>query len=340
MSTNDRVLGLDALRGLAALAVACTHFSTTYYRIYNLRVPTVSVDLGDTAVSLFFIISGFVILMTLDRSASVVDFAVSRFARLFPIFWACIVVTFYITRWMALAGRQVPVRDALLNATMAPSVFGARPVDVVYWTLTVELFFYIIVGAILALGLRRFLIPILSTLVLAGMVNQQWPLATVFPHGGFRIEHMMILGFWPMFLFGIVIYETRTGWKPRHSFAVVCCLAAVFFVGLGQGVGRCLLALVVLLVTRYRMGWLTTKPLLYLGAISYSFYLIHANVGYSLMQVALRSGCNPYAAELTALVATVAIASLLCFTVERSTNRAIRKAWKRYRTNFRLAEAA
>jgi peptidoglycan/LPS O-acetylase OafA/YrhL len=212
---------------------------------------------------------------------------------------------------------------------MAPSAFGAIPVIGIVWTLTIELFFYMIVGSINALGWRKFLIPILSVLVLAGMADQQWPLATAFPHGGFRVHLMLILGWWPMFLFGIVIYETRSGWKPRHSWAVACCLAAVFFVGWQYGLVRCAMAGAVFSATRYRIQWLTVKPILYLGTISYPLYLIHPGVGFSIMSYMLRRGYSPYATELIALAASIGSASVLCFAVERPSNLMIRGAWNR-----------
>jgi peptidoglycan/LPS O-acetylase OafA/YrhL len=60
MAANNRLLGLDALRGLAALAVVVTHLSRSFYLSHGLPLPAVSVELGPPAVALFFAISGFV----------------------------------------------------------------------------------------------------------------------------------------------------------------------------------------------------------------------------------------------------------------------------------------
>ena len=77
-----RLQGLDALRGIAALTVVLYHFTLGYQEVlrqHRLGLLFV-VSNGHFAVNLFFIISGFVIFMTLESSAGAADFAVSRFA--------------------------------------------------------------------------------------------------------------------------------------------------------------------------------------------------------------------------------------------------------------------
>jgi len=93
------------------------------------------------------IISGYVILMSIDRSRSALTFAVSRFGRLFPAFWASCAVTYGVVSLMGLALREVALRDALLNLTMIPVSLGVGRIDGVYWTLEVELTFYIVIFA-------------------------------------------------------------------------------------------------------------------------------------------------------------------------------------------------
>ena len=74
-----RVAGLDVLRGCAAGAVMLHHHAQYYDVLYPGRTP-LSFDLGagHFGVELFFIISGFVILMTIERKKTILDFAVQR----------------------------------------------------------------------------------------------------------------------------------------------------------------------------------------------------------------------------------------------------------------------
>src|SRR2546430_2652712 len=93
---KPRFAELDLLRGVAALWVVLFHYTTQYSRLYvpdrrdllGFEFPD-----GTLGVYLFFMISGFVIFMTLHRSERPLDFVVSRFARLYPAYWAGIVLT-------------------------------------------------------------------------------------------------------------------------------------------------------------------------------------------------------------------------------------------------------
>jgi len=85
-----RIRELDSLRGIAAFAVLLFHF--TYVNDAH-RMAPFGLAAGKYGVELFFVISGFVIFMTLERSGSVRQFAVSRIARLFPAYWAAIFCT-------------------------------------------------------------------------------------------------------------------------------------------------------------------------------------------------------------------------------------------------------
>ena len=78
---------LDALRGMAAMAVVVFHYTT---RARNNGVQLFDFEIGHYGVQLFFCVSGFVIYWTLERSKTLMDFAVSRFSRLYPAYWAAI----------------------------------------------------------------------------------------------------------------------------------------------------------------------------------------------------------------------------------------------------------
>ena len=66
MSSAPRLAQLDALRGIAALAVVLFHYTTRYDQLFgHAQSPALSFPYGYLGVNLFFMISGFVILMTL-----------------------------------------------------------------------------------------------------------------------------------------------------------------------------------------------------------------------------------------------------------------------------------
>lgn len=58
-SATPRILELDALRGLAALAVVLFHYTTRYDQLFGYSEPlAVNVSWGHYGVDLFFMISG------------------------------------------------------------------------------------------------------------------------------------------------------------------------------------------------------------------------------------------------------------------------------------------
>jgi len=84
-SQTGRIQELDSLRGIAAVAVVLYHFTYRFGELYEFQTPPpFQVTLGQYGVQLFFIISGFVIFMTLNRTRRPLDFVVSRFSRLHP----------------------------------------------------------------------------------------------------------------------------------------------------------------------------------------------------------------------------------------------------------------
>jgi peptidoglycan/LPS O-acetylase OafA/YrhL len=290
--------------------------------IYDLK-PEVPIKIGAESVALFFIISGFVILMTLDRSRKLVDFATSRFSRLYPVFWVSILITFSFVHLADLPGQQTTAWTALINATMAPSFFGHPAVDVVYWSLTVEICFYVIAGTIFALGLREQMLPLLCALMIAGTIEHYFPISG-YP-GGYRLRSILILDFWPLFIFGMTIYEMRARIRAIHVAIIVLCVLCSILVDWRQAIINSGLAAAVFCAAHFHIPGLTSRPVLYLGTISYSLYLVHANVGYCIMRAVLGTGWGQFSAGMAALCTTIALASALCFLIEKPSNIAVRR---------------
>ncbi|GMA87194.1 hypothetical protein GCM10025868_24440 [Angustibacter aerolatus] len=93
-----RLAALDGLRFVAALAVVLYHFTGIRSTHWGTTDPTPFGPLsavtryGFLGVPLFFFISGFVILMT-AWGRDVPHFAASRVGRLFPAYWAGVLLT-------------------------------------------------------------------------------------------------------------------------------------------------------------------------------------------------------------------------------------------------------
>ena len=112
--SKSRLVEVDALRGLAALAVVLFQYTTRFTELFATNPPpTFSFPDGHYGVNLFFIISGFVIFMTLEKTSRPMDFVLSRFSRLFPAYWVAIILTLSITHLLGLPGISSDLRFRL-----------------------------------------------------------------------------------------------------------------------------------------------------------------------------------------------------------------------------------
>lgn len=149
-SGADRLREIDALRITAAVAVVLYHYTFAHTAFGGLSSVT---RFGYLGVDLFFLISGFVSLLTaFDRSPR--RFAVSRAVRLYPAFWTAVTLTTAGSMLLGSPDRITPVRY-LANLTMLNALADRPNIDVVYWTLWAELRFYALILLLTVVGTTR-----------------------------------------------------------------------------------------------------------------------------------------------------------------------------------------
>jgi peptidoglycan/LPS O-acetylase OafA/YrhL len=292
-----RIPELDALRGLAAVYVVLHHYLEIYPRKIR-DTGCLSFDLpvsGQFAVHLFFIISGFVIFMTLERSTSVMHFVKSRSFRLFPTYWSAIFATSLIVFLLPIAGDESSsAAKIVMNMTMLHNYFGITSVDSVYWSLGVELAFYVWMGALLALGKLKqvsFLSWIWLAVCLIAFLFQDYSNGYPIPSGssfGYALDSGLLLRFAPLFIAGIAFYRLRmeTTTRGHHLLILASFLVYVtvcIYPGLAIGL-RTIVPAVGIYACFYLLsyGWLrplAIKPLVFLGTISYALYVTHSVAG-------------------------------------------------------------
>jgi len=325
---TPRLDGLDALRGFAALAVVIFHYANRSVAIYPELGRQVGVARwGQYGVHLFFVISGFVIFMTLQR-ATPRSFLVSRFIRLYPIYWVCALITLVTVAVVGLPGREVSASDAAVNVTMLQSFLGAELIDGAYWTLAAELAFYAQVGFLFFLGL---LTPSRSTLVMYAWVS----LVTAMELAGVLFDPLRGLALipgvlWmPLFVAGMALFRIWTGDRSLGIMGLpVYCVLAMLLKGSEVAVASAVaIALVgATLVISSRTTFRTLKtPMIFLGAISYPLYLIHQNLGYVVLRQLEHLGWAQGPSVVAALVLIVALAAGLTYFVDIPIRKALKK---------------
>jgi peptidoglycan/LPS O-acetylase OafA/YrhL len=335
MNKSKRLIELDALRGFAALGVVGYHYTTWYDQLYK-HSPEVLIYFpkGKYGVELFFIISGFVIFMTLQKIKVDSDFLVGRFSRLFPAYWTAILLTFTVVAIAGFSDLAVKPYEALINLTMLQGFFNVPHVDQVYWTLEIELSFYTIMFTLYKLKLLSNIERITVGWLLLLIMN------VVFRHlFSFqvdpRVETALLLNNANLFIIGLMFYKIYTerasvirygiialsllifkleysgaGPKNFHSWSEV--LIVVFFIILFQ------------LVLNKKMKFVRLDLFLFLGEISYSLYLIHQNIGYVIIRSLYGFNVNPNISILIAIAVSIILASIITFLVEKPMMRLIK----------------
>ena len=330
-----RLKGLDALRGVAALSVVIYHFTCNYERVYHHTAPpAVSFHLGALGVQLFFLISGFVIMMTIERTRRPADFVRSRFSRLFPAYWAAVFLTAAVVHALPLPGRIPSASRLLMNLTMVQGLFGVGHVDPVYWTLQVELCFYGFMLLVLSLGHARHAEWYLVGLVVLNLARilaepHLSTLGSAHPRlmrAGNWLADVFFLDFACVFLIGLLLYRLSQGVKPIHVGLLAACLAFEFrFIPRVDFIATAAFIVAIISATQGYLKRLEYKPMLYLGTISYTLYLTHQNIGYAIIRALEARRVHPNLAIFVAICAALLIASALTFAVERPAMRLLRR---------------
>jgi peptidoglycan/LPS O-acetylase OafA/YrhL len=324
-----RVNELDLLRFIAALAVVFYHCA---FRGYAGHLSPVSYPLlapvakyGYLGVQLFFLISGFVILMT-ATSGSLRRFAVSRFVRLYPAFWVCCTITFLLSAAIGPPRWSVSLRQYAVNMTMLSGFVGVPSIDGVYWSLFVELKFYALVAAVLLIRqIEKVQLFLLGWLAVSAILE-------FLPPGAPRA--FLIVDYAPYFIAGatcfLIFYR---GLSPVRLGVVIASwgLAVVQAIRRlpeietqnGTTMNRYVVAgivtacfAVMLVISLRRSRRFGHKRWLLAGALTYPLYLLHQNLAYMSFEFGYPA-INAFLLLVTTIAALIALSWAVHVLVEK-----------------------
>lgn len=333
---GPRLTQIDGLRALAALVVVAYHYTTRFeQRFMHVSPLGISVPWGYFGVNLFFAISGFVICMTLDRCRTPQDFIVSRFARLYPTFWVAVAVTWLTIQLHTMPGYAISLKAAIANLSMVHAFFGIPDVDGVYWSLQVELLFYIWMLAIWSLGLLRHTLGV--GFVWAGLAVAwgvgHYLLGMTMPDA---MSRFMLLEYIPWFVMGMTIYVSlrdEARWRVPHVALLAMCIIAVGLRGESEYMLAALATIsLVLLASRGSLVWLASRPFVFCGAISYPLYLIHEKIGWAVLLQIEPLLPSVWLSIALAVSCSIAIATALHYFVEDPSRKALRGLYARHKS--------
>lgn len=299
-----RLQFIDGLRGVAASMVVLCHLVGRTDAAWLTKQ-------GYLGVAIFFVLSGFVISMSVgDRRISLSflgRFAARRAIRLDPPYWASI---FLVIVLALVAGRELPsFQSFAAHLFYSQELLGYKAISSVYWTLCLEIQFYLFLILMLWAGQLSRGFWVLWAVVFVASLVEQAGLADLTAKGVF-------LPYWFAFALGVVAYWVASGrqkpWMLWASIAAALCF--VPFKHADWFIASSLTA--VALYVGANRDWLSGTVAQFLGRISYSLYLFHPVAGWVAMSVALK-----YVDQWTALAVGIGISVLSAWlayiTIER-----------------------
>ena len=354
---KHRLALVDALRCFAALWVVMFHLSEgNHIPTLLAAIPGwlkyIVFDAGHLGVPVFFVLSGIVMVATTFRvpmnTANAANFVARRLVRLAPPYYAAValgVLVIAAKHRSGQSGIEMPsVTDILGHLAFLQGFLGINNIITVFWTLCVEVQFYIAFAVLLWLANQTrsgeaFQKTRSMWMWASALLALLWPTGLIDSigwQGGF-------IAFWFSFMAGVLCGQTLTGTKQSRYIAIGYC-ALVLLIGVASknsftvAAGLTGLAFCFLVNGSAKLGFLSSYPVQKIGLISYSLYLFHSPVIGTFMRLFRRFMPTGIASDVLAmtlsLAACIVFAAIAYLIVERP---AI--AWTK-RIKFKRPDAA
>lgn len=331
---KSRFTELDSLRGIAVLTVMLYHYTFAYdFHFKLLSDHKFYMSHGNLAVHLFFIISGFVIFLTLEHSKKKADFLVSRFSRLYPTYWTAMFITImFVTILPVPTLGNYTFKEIAVNLTMFQGFTKLRQIDQVYWTLKMELTFYIIMYLVFLNKMLRNIEWICLLWLALSLVSSIYPI----PFKRY-IDVMFVLEYAPLFIAGINFYRIKSNGPTllNHVLIIASFFVEAKWLLLHPDENYTSVAILgIIYVVFYlfiyeKLSWLNNRVLIFLGTISYSLYLLHNVIGYSIIYRVRKFTDVQFFYVAIPIICSVTLATLLTFFVEKPAIHFIRTWYKK-----------
>jgi peptidoglycan/LPS O-acetylase OafA/YrhL len=316
MQQKGRVEIVEGLRGIAALSVAWFHFTQGNTRFLEEGFVKASGQSGWLGVYIFFVISGFVIPYALFRANYTVKenfcrFLGRRLVRLEPPYILCILLT--VLLWY-ISSRMPGFRGTAPEWSFSQMFFhigylvpfSDHPwLSPVFWSLAIEFQYYIAMGLVFPLLVSKR--SVIRIVTLAAMCLLSY----------FVRDKSLFFAYLGLFTIGILVFQLYAKLIGTGMFLVCSSLAALVVWEVQDpptAVAGLLTGFAIAFLGRVRLG-----PLVYLGTISYSLYLLHVPIGGRIINLGEHYAVNTFGRMLAltgALLLSILAAHLFYRYVE------------------------
>lgn len=332
---------ITGLRAIAATLVVIIHAGA--FQSFGIIGENVT-SAGKYGVDIFFVISGFTIAKTFTESVSYRAYLTRRMLRILPLYWVLISVALLmaiggveISGWASDLGAKPDLYNFAMHILMisyldyrvANSVLGVE------WSIPIEVFWYICLPFLLtfAKSIPRVLIAVVVMALLTGVFSyvSKKVIGTSLPIKWSPIAygHLFVIGAFTFFIRDRVQLNLR----PRnHAFVYGAAIAiilslAIKYSGRGEVIALMTAVLLVFLSAKTPgplVPVLTSWPLLFVGSVSYSVYLIHP-LSIAVLRPVLGPDSAPLMFFLSVYALTLLLSVMTFLWIERPTNALGRK---------------
>jgi exopolysaccharide production protein ExoZ len=319
--------GVQAMRGLAALAVVCGHAVTARSDLGTQSAAEGALTILASGVDIFFVISGFIIASTAASQTDALNFVFRRVIRIYPVYWLVLLAALISSYWIAPSPGDPPALDlGHIFAWDYPN-WHIPPA----WSIAFEMHFYAVVAVILAIAPRRLFESLFAALGIAvvaiifhlplGIYSH--PLILEFGAGVFIAYLVRINGTLPFLPYvaaiSAALFAAGWYWIFVHGSSDPQ-FARVPTYGLGA-------ALLIGTVVSAELHGASFSPILqWLGSISYSLYISHyLLIRWTANFTELWQMISPAGAIVASILLSIGLAAVLHLLVEVPTRNWCRK---------------
>lgn len=310
-----RFLKLDAIRGLAALSVMAGHFLSEYgveRHFLNFLSD------GTAAVDLFFVLSGFVLSITLKSENYYMGYVIKRICRLWPLYMASFILSSMYLGWEVAKNNIV--------SWMLMGFFGSVNTELLNppaWSILVEI-------------KQSLILPLL--VLLQSKIGWYWQVAISFALTALGMIYADLdwLRFTVLFGFGAAATEIQVRNQIATKYLIACTMiifllyySRLFFPWGGTGwkhvaSGLASAFIIVILTSQKNVfNLLQNKTLIFFGKVSFSLYMLHMPLLFIL-----KDNFNPITIVMI-VVATSFISAKLIEAPSQAIGRYLSSEWAR-----------
>jgi peptidoglycan/LPS O-acetylase OafA/YrhL len=316
---KNHLYSLDMLRGLVALLVCLYHLTDGFFPVEHWL--KIIFSRGYLGVEIFFVISGFVIPYTMYKTNYTLrdagSFILRRLTRIEPPYWCSILLIFigeYLSRHLRYYKDKIIIidwYDILTHVLHLNDLINKPWLRGIYWSLAIEVQYYLLIALIFPLLIFKNRYLSYTVLLIFCLLRWiEWP-HTVFYYGCH-------------FAIGILLFNAFVGTISKIELFVSLSIAFVLTWWCFDLYHLSAVFGAVIFIWFFNFN---IKPFVFLGKISYSFYLIHIQFGWSVFDYLLRE--YPYDSKIKFLIYSVLVAILASiifyYLIERPSHLLARK---------------